>query len=745
MYKQEIPFGELLVRFRKRQHLSQEALAVLLGTHRNTISLWERGDYLPDTLTMVLELIRVLSLSEDEANLLLEARFGTSSVLPVYALPYSRNPYFTGREDLLQSLHTNLTGADYGAPPIALSGLGGVGKTQLALEYAYRYRKSYRNIFWADAASFQTLFEAFVQFASLLHLLEKDKHDQRHIIAAVKQWLTEHKEWLLILDNLEQLDLIATFVPPKRRGAVLFTTRRFVTEPAAQAMIVESMSEEEGSLLLLRRAKRLLPSDTLENASLKDITLTCSLVRSLGGLPLALDQAGAYILETGSDLSNYQSLLQRRFADVLSRRGSVPSGHPASVMATFSLAFESVQNDAPLAYEILQLCAFLAPEAIPEEVISQGAIALTPTFEGMRSDEMAFDTAIEVLTTFSLLQRDWHTKTITLHRLVQAVLQQEMDEETSNTWLKYAIQAVNEVIPNGEHDSWLVLQRYLPQITACATHIKQKSMILPEGVHILLLGGTYLSEQAQYQEAKTLLQLAHSTQEHLQGASFTTTITILYQRAKLLYRQGKYPEAEELFQHALTLQEQSQQGEDILTVRLLNNMAELTLQQEKYDQAELFAPRALKLAESLAGSQHPDTAVCLETIALLHYRRAQYTQAEAVLRQALHIYEQTFGTDHPRFIAELNILAEIFRTQGKYFDAAEILHRVLTFNENHYGELFPDTALSHYVLAQLYFDQGKKEEAKKHCQQALKVCLQLFVPSHPATAQCLSLLAKLEQ
>lgn len=430
MYKQETPFGELLVGFRKRQHLSQVALAGLLGTHRNTISLWERGDYLPDTLTMVLELIKVLSLSEDEANVLLEARFGTSSVLPIYALPSSRNPYFTGREGLLQSLHTHLTDDDYGAPPLALSGLGGVGKTQLALEYAYRYRKNYHDIFWADADSFQTLFDAFVQFATLLRLPEKDEQDQKRVIAAVKQWLTEHRRWLLILDTLEQLDLLTTFVPLKRQGAVLLTTQHFVTEPIAQTMMVESMSEDEGSLLLLRRAKRLSPGDTLEKAPPEEVVLAGSLVRSLGGLPLALDQAGAYILETGSDLSRYQTLLQHHFVDVLSRRGSVPSGHQASVIVTFSRAFESVRNYAPLAYKVLQLCAFLAPEGIPEEVIAHGAISLTPTFEEMPSNEMAFDTAIEVLSTFSLLQRDWHTKTITLHRLVQAVLQQEMDEET---------------------------------------------------------------------------------------------------------------------------------------------------------------------------------------------------------------------------------------------------------------------------------------------------------------------------
>ena len=245
----------MLQRLRKRARLTQQALAERIGAHRSTVSFWERGEYVPETLTTVLELARVLQLSDEDKRLLVEARFGTASILPWHNLP-EQNPYFTGREELLEALHSTLTAGEQVAliQAQAISGLGGIGKTQLALAYAYRYRESYHDILWALAESRETLVTSYVTFAEQLRLELRAEQEQQKVVEAVKRWLREHKGWLLILDNLEDLELVRAFVPTPRQGAVVLTTRRAETSPLARSLELDTLGEKEGILFLLRRA-----------------------------------------------------------------------------------------------------------------------------------------------------------------------------------------------------------------------------------------------------------------------------------------------------------------------------------------------------------------------------------------------------------------------------------------------------------------------------------------------------------
>ncbi len=290
----EIFFGELLARFRKRQGLTQQELAHRIAANRNTISFWERGLYKPETVTTLHELARVLNLDEEEKRLLFEAHTGTASILPLYHLPTQRNPYFTGRQEVLSLLHGKLKTGKQVALNQAISGLGGIGKTQVALEYTYRYREHYHDILWVCAETHETLLASYTEIARCLRLHERDASDQTKVVEAVKRWLREHKGWLMVLDNLEDLSLVSQLLPVERQGAVLLTTRRQVTEPVAQAIELDELSQEEGTLFLLKRTKRLGPHAVLEEAQASEVSVSRAITEQLGGLPLALDQAGAY-------------------------------------------------------------------------------------------------------------------------------------------------------------------------------------------------------------------------------------------------------------------------------------------------------------------------------------------------------------------------------------------------------------------------------------------------------------------
>src|SRR2546421_10926403 len=185
--------------------------------------------------------------------------------LSLWMVPYRRNPFFTGREALLTYLHEQLNKNKTTAltQAQAINGLGGIGKTQTALEYAYRYRHEYRFVLWVRAATLDTLIADFLTIADLLQLPEKDEQDQTIAVAAVKHWLTEHQGWLLILDNADDLSASRESLPTAGNGHILITTRAQALGSIAQSITVDKMDREEGTLFLLRRARILAPESPL--------------------------------------------------------------------------------------------------------------------------------------------------------------------------------------------------------------------------------------------------------------------------------------------------------------------------------------------------------------------------------------------------------------------------------------------------------------------------------------------------
>jgi hypothetical protein len=145
----------------------------------------------------------------------------------IWNIPFARNPFFTGRKDLLERLHIQLqtTQAAALSQPQAISGLGGIGKTQLALEYAYRYRQEYQAVLWARAETMEALNASYTEVANVLNLPQRDAQEQEVIVQAVKNWLRGTKDWLLILDNADDLAMVQPFVPTVCPGHLLLTTR----------------------------------------------------------------------------------------------------------------------------------------------------------------------------------------------------------------------------------------------------------------------------------------------------------------------------------------------------------------------------------------------------------------------------------------------------------------------------------------------------------------------------------------
>lgn len=744
---QPLSLGRRLRRERERRNWSQEQLAAALGTavSISTINRWEHDKSVPRPYYRDL-LCRLFDLTHD-------ALFGegadeegaSETFLPLWSVPHLRNLYFTGREEVLTRLHRVLR-AEKIMILAALSGLGGVGKTQIAVEYAYRYADEYNAVVWIHAEARQTLISDYVHLADLLHLPERKDTDQQRVAAAVMRWLQHTPgRWLLILDNVEDLELVTGFLPRRGAAHVLLTTRIQATGPSIQSIELDTLDQEEGTLLLLRRAKRLSADALLDQATVQERAEAEKLCALLGGLPLALDQAAAYIEENQCRLADYLHLYQLRRAQLLRRRGGqVGANTSAHVVATtWKLSFEDVERTNPAAADLLRMCAFLHPDGIPEALLLAGAEELNPQLQMTVADPLQWDEAIGVLRRYSMVRRAAEEQMLLLHRLVQVVIKDAMAPQVYSEWARRAVHLVSQALPEMEFNTWPLYQLYLPHALVCIDLMEQEDMRFPQAARLLHQVGSYLYERGRYSDAELILKRALSTREQLYGSEHPDTATSLHDLGMVHWKQGKYEQAESVYRRALSIREHVQGAEHPDTANTLTFLGVLYWHQGKYEQVEPLFRRALSIRERALGPTHSLTALSLNNLAALYYKQGKYEQAGPLFQRAPEILEQALGPTHPDTALTLNNLAEFYRNQGQYAQAEPLYQRALAIREQALGPMHPDMAVSLHTLARLHRDQGYYDQAGPLMQRGLTIREQALGPEHPETADSMHDLAEL--
>jgi tetratricopeptide (TPR) repeat protein len=493
---------------------------------------------------------------------------GTKSQL--FTVPQERNRFFTGRESILDALHSALL-VDHRA---ALSGFGGIGKTQIAIEYAYRYGAEYEVVLWARAASVQTLTADFIAIASLPGLLTVKLEDQNLIIAAVKRWLESNGGWLLILDSADKPELVKDFLPLDPMGHILLTSRAQVFDQVGIRQPIEpgEMAPDEARQFVLKRTGRL-------SVGPAELSAAQELARELGYLPLALEQAGAFIAKRKSSFRDYLFSYRRTGLEVLEKFGPVIGDYPGSVATTWRLNFEQVEQASAAAADLLRASAFFSPDKIPLELVRRGApelgTAQALALVEVDDDPTSLDKILESLTQYSLIRRDIDDESYAIHRLVQMVLKHQMDEMARRQWAERCMRALNRTFPNPrELTAWPSCERLLPHALVCAEFVRERGLTSPEASLLCNETGAYLYERGRYQEAEPLLQRALAIREQALGPQHPDVAHSLNDLAELYRAQGKYAEAEPLYQRALAIREQAlgPQHPDVATS--LNNLVE---------------------------------------------------------------------------------------------------------------------------------------------------------------------------
>lgn len=755
-----------LIEERKQRRWSQQEVATRLGTTRPNVSRWEAGLTTPGPYFRA-KLCELFGKSAQELGLLernssslptiekdietTERPDSTAEALPaLWTVPYGRNPQFTGRDAFLAQLEQHFfpqAGAGAAFPacaaltqPQAVKGLGGIGKTQIALEYAYRAREQdrYQHVLWINAASEEAILTSFVTLAEALPAFPaREETDQRKLAQAIKRWLEQCLQpWLLIFDNADEVSLLRPYLPKQGHGSVLLTTRSHAVGSLAASLEVENMGLVEGTMFLLRRAQRQEVSDEERNEA-------TNVVIALAGFPLALDQAGAYIEETGCSFADYLETYQEHRQALLARRGRQATDYPDSVATTWSLSFQKVTERNPAAAELLQLCAFLAPDAIPEELLIQGATFWPASLQQAVGERLSFQQMLEDLLRFSLVKRRGEERLFSLHRLVQVVQRDSITAEEQRQWAERVVRATNTTFPETvEMATWSLCRRFLSQAQVCSGLIQSFAFVFAEAASLLFRTASYLHDYSLNEQAEPLYQHAIHIWEQTLGPEHSEVAHALNGQAHLYKEQGKYAEAGPLYLRAISIREQQLGPEHPLVATSLNGLAELYRVQGRYEEAEPLFQRALHIWEQQPGPDHVEVSYPLNGLAMLYFEQGKYAEAEPLYLRSLHIRERQLGPNHLRVSHLLNNLAILYRERGEYAKAEPLYFRALHIRE----QMGPDHLEVSYPLnnlAEIYREQRRYVEAEPLFQRALRIREQWLGPEHLRVSYPLTNLAEL--
>ena len=523
-----------------------------------------------------------------------------------WTVPYPRNEFFEGREAVIADLRKQLTKRRKAALAQAITGLGGIGKTQTAVEYAYRYRDKYKAVLWLNAESALGLKTGSAELAGLLHLPHPE-NDLDAAVLAFKQWLKTEAGWLLILDNADDPALLTPFLPEAEHGHILITSRAqdFQDLGIIDPVGLEELSVDDATAFLLHRCGR-QDAEAAERAAATD------LARELDGLPLALEQAAAYIVERRATFQRYLESYRTRGLKLVDARLPALGQYPKSVATTWAANFEAVEEESPAAADVLRFSAFLAPDAIPFELLTRGALGTrasgaaepSPGPRGPPPRQRPAPAAGPLLADS--------------HRRARRDLQhpphgpggpQGRDGRRRPPPLGRACRPCGQpAFPPVEYDNWPLCGRLLPHALAVAPWIERDRMEFAEAGRLLNQTASYLYERGQYAEAEPLYQQAMEIHRTALGERHPDYATSLNNLAELYRAMGRHAEAEPLYQQAMEIRRTAlgERHPDYATS--LNNLAGLYRAMGRHAEAEpLYSSRRWRFAARPWASGTPTT------------------------------------------------------------------------------------------------------------------------------------------
>jgi tetratricopeptide (TPR) repeat protein len=593
----------------------------------------------------------------------------------------ARNLNFSGRDELLEQLHASLQAGSAAAvvPRGALHGLGGVGKTELALEFAHRFASDYDIAWWVPAEQPTSATSALATLAGRVGV--EELADQGEMVAMLFDRLRQRDRWLLVYDNAERPDQLAGLLPPAGGGHVLVTSRWSAWGRQATPLQVNVLARQESIKFLAKRTAADDPAALDELAEL------------LGDLPLALEEAAAYLEETEAGLGEYLELVQERSRELfgLDQPPADEQGDQRRVATIWSLSLDRVQQEAPAAEALLSLCAFLAPD-IPRGLPGEQPQVLPEELAESVIDPLAYNRLLAVVGRYSLATMT--STSLGVHRLVQAVIQARLGEDGERNWAEVALGQLRQSFPNESWEvaTWLTCERLLPHALAVAGHAERLRVAREQAGWLLDRASKYLRKRGQYRQARPIAERAVAITEAALGPADPEVAWRCDEFGLVQYQLGDLAGAREQLE------------------------------------------RAVAIGEAALGADHQAVAVWRNDLGGLLQALGELDGAREQLEQALEISEAALGPDHPTVAVRRSNLGGVLRDLGDLEGAREKYERAVSIGEAALGPDHPEVAAWRSNLGRVLRDLGDMAGARAQVERALAIAEAALGPDHPTVA-----------
>ena len=609
----------------------------------------------------ILSITMPLSYGEGKEKALNRLQNELETITP-FIVPFHQNDRFIGQDSQLAELEERIFTSKQ-TTKIAITGIGGIGKSQLALEFAYRTKQKYKNcaVFWVSASNMDSLHQAYTYIAQKLDIpgWDDEKEDVKKL---VQNHLSQESagQWLLIFDNVDdanpefnglptpQTANLVNYLPRSQLGSIIFTTTDINTaETLAPQNTIEllQMTPDAAQRMLEKHLKKHV-SRNVQEAKL--------LLKELSYLPLAIVQAAAYINVNKITLEDYLSRLAEQ-------KGKDEQQHCSKrnpVATTWHISFERIRHCNKLATDFILFMACIDRNDIP--------LAILPKAPSLTEEKGA----LETLHNYSLITKRPAELALDLHRLVHLAICNWLQEQgLLSQWTQLALERLNGVFPDGNYGNRSKWRRLLPHA----------------------------------------VQALSSTLGRDEGSR----LRLIYKCATAFHKDGRDEEAEVYLQEAMQIEKVKFGEEHPSTLTLMGNLAFTYKKQGRWNEAEELQERVMETSKRVLGEEHPDTLIFTNNLALTYTNQGRWKEAEELQERVIETFKRVLGEEHPNTLISITNLASTYRNQSRWKEAEELQERAMETSKRVLGEEHPNTLTFMGNLAFTLKRQGHNEQAIK--------------------------------
>ena len=608
--------------------------------------------------------------------------------------------------------------ADSTIQAFAICGLGGVGKTALAAQYAHRLRSRYAITWWVRAEDASTISADLSALALEMDIPKSPA--QEKIIRALWRELRRRGPWLIVFDNVDSYASVRHFWPVEGSGHVLLTSRRKDDWQALGDSSVELgvLSMDEAVLVVQKRA----PDVDEKAASL--------LARRLDRLPLALAQASSYIFKAKISVEDYLDRLERYTDEVLTR--FPPDDYSETVQTTWSVSISRAEGEAGGCRHLLNMCGYLAPDRIPRSLFSDHTDILPTRLRALVSKPVSYEGALAELSGYSMITLD--AENLSVHRMVQHIIRAQMPTKQQQSWTRTAVRLLDAAFPANPRPaaSWPGCAQLVSHVEAAARHAEGLGVEGETAGRMLHRAGDYLTERAEYGQALSLLRSAQRIRER--RGDVAGLADTLARMSFAHYCRAELGEAERIIKQAARLREEAFGPDHPLFASDLTHYGRVVQERGRVDDAILLMERAVRILEASYSPDDPRICETLNYLGVAQWRRGQLQAARSTLERTMRIRSQEFGADHPETAYSRRMLALIARDQGDLSTAwTEATQAIKVFEET-YGVDYVEALTGKHILGDVLLRQGNAAAALVIYQAVLNAHIDLLGADHPSAA-----------